>query len=104
MNLIDTDEKFTASAKAKLDVERADLLLVEPGAGSQNYCLFCFTLEAVQPFGPVTGRAEEVKGIIVRSCGSDPTAFELLDPPREAHFVAVKLSNDRLNHRRRDAE
>merc|ERR1712242_421205 len=29
---------------------------------------------------------------------------ELLDPPFEAHLTAVKLSNDRLNHRRRDAE
>ena len=57
-----------------------------------------------------------------RSCGGDPLALELLDPPREvapvgkrfgdgqvlpvpkAHLVAVRLSNDRLNHRRRDAE
>ena len=28
----------------------------------------------------------------------------LLDSWDEAHLVAVRLSNDRLNHRRRDAE
>merc|ERR1712151_1334459 len=50
------------------------------------------------------GTVEEGKGIKVRSCGNDPAAFDLLDPPREAHLVAVKLSNDRLNHRKRDCE
>merc|ERR1712151_83304 len=50
------------------------------------------------------GTAEEVKGIKVRSCGNDPVALTLLDAPFEAHLVAVKLSNDRLNHRKRDAE
>merc|ERR1712107_268001 len=36
--------------------------------------------------------------------GGDRVAHNLLEPPREAHLVAVKLSNDRLTHRRRDAE
>merc|ERR1711879_907770 len=46
----------------------------------------------------------ELDGIRVRSCGGDKAALDLLPAPFEAHFTPVKLSNDRLNHRKRDAE
>merc|ERR1711972_87416 len=66
-----------------------------------GWCFFRFQVSAVVKGETVS--AEE-HGIQVRSCGGDPVALTLLDPPFEAHLVAVKLSNDRLNHRKRDAE
>lgn len=110
------DDSFAAEARALVAAERAAWLLQDPGAGSQTWCVFRYQLsldEKAAAYGrPKTlpgvqvlpASAEELHGIRIRSCGNDPTALELLDPPREAHFVAVKLSNDRLNHRRRDAE
>eukprot|EP00913_Durusdinium_trenchii_P006602 g6201.t1 len=94
---------LTETARERLAEERQQMLRQErgdPGAGSQNWCLFRFHLHSE------LREAQELEGIRVRSCGGDPLALELLDPPREdgAHLVAVKLSNDRLNHRRRDAE
>eukprot|EP00439_Symbiodinium_sp_Y106_P080154 s986_g18.t3 len=92
------DDGLTESARVLLAEEKAELLRQDPGAGSQNWCLFRFHLSSE------LREAKELAGIRVRSCGGDPLALELLDPPREAHLVAVRLSNDRLNHRRRDAE
>ncbi|CAK9002358.1 unnamed protein product [Durusdinium trenchii] len=89
---------LTETARERLAEERQQMLRQDPGAGSQNWCLFRFHLHSE------LREAQELEGIRVRSCGGDPLALELLDPPREAHLVAVKLSNDRLNHRRRDAE
>jgi len=91
-------DDFAGSARKILAEEKAKLLRQDPGAGSQNYCLFRYQLQSE------SCKAEELEGIRVRSCGGDPLALNLLDPPREAHLVAVRLSNDRLNHRRRDAE
>ncbi|CAE7349109.1 ACAD11 [Symbiodinium natans] len=92
------DDGLSESARRMLAEEKAELLRQDPGAGSQNWCLFRYDLSSE------LREAKELAGIRVRSCGGDPLALELLDPPREAHLVAVRLSNDRLNHRRRDAE
>ncbi|CAE8610380.1 unnamed protein product [Polarella glacialis] len=97
-----SQDGFVASARVQLAAEKAGLLRQDPGAGSQNWCLFTYRLESDAAAGGLV--AEETKGLKVRSCGNDPAALDLLDPPREAHLVAVRLSNDRLNHRRRDAE
>lgn len=89
---------LSASACAQLAEARNGLLRQDPGAGSQSWCLFRYNLQSE------TRVAAELDGIQIRSCGGDPAALDLLDQPREAHLVAVRLSNDRLNHRRRDAE
>lgn len=99
---MDNDANFIKAAREQLERDHAGLLLAEPGAGSQNWCLFRFQVSVATGGGMV--KAEELEGIRVRSCGGDPVAVGLLDPPFEAHLVAVKLSNDRLNHRKRDAE
>ncbi|CAJ1332942.1 unnamed protein product [Effrenium voratum] len=92
------EDGLTESSRRLLAAERAQLLRQDPGAGSQNWCLFRYHLHSE------LREVREMEGIRVRSCGGDPMALALLDPPREAHLVAVRLSNDRLNHRRRDAE
>jgi len=100
--LVGQDNEFVRFAEAKLDEDHAGLLRTDPGAGSQNWCLFRFKVTAT--IDGMCVKSEELTGLRVRSCGGDPAALELLDPPFEAHFTAVKLSNDRLNHRKRDAE
>mmetsp|Transcript_135910 Transcript_135910/g.434819 ORF Transcript_135910/g.434819 Transcript_135910/m.434819 type:complete len:743 (-) Transcript_135910:255-2483(-) len=102
MGFLEVDQEFIEVARAQLESDHAHLLAADPGAGSQNWCLFRFQVTAF-----VQGQwveAEELEGIRVRSCGGDPVALTLLDAPFESHLLAVKLSNDRLNHRKRDAE
>lgn len=102
LGLLDLDVEFVADAASQVDIGRRNVLVTDPGAGGQTWCVFRFEL-----FAYVAGRrvcVHEPRGIQVRSCAGDPTALLLKEAPREAHFVAVKLSNDRLNHRKRDAE
>ncbi|CAK0807728.1 unnamed protein product, partial [Prorocentrum cordatum] len=100
---VGAEADFAEAARAQLEADHAEMLLANPGGGSQNWCLFRYQLTATLVDG-TTSSASELEGIRVRSCGNDPAVWELMEPPREAHLVAVKLSNDRLNHRRRDAE
>lgn len=102
LNLMGGDADFRDAARRQLELDHAALLAADPGAGSQNWCFFRFEVSAV--VGGETVTASELNGIRVRSCGGDPVAMTLLDAPFEAHMIAVKLSNDRLNHRKRDAE
>merc|ERR1711972_796550 len=99
---MDSDQEFRQAAMGQLERDHATLLAADPGAGSQNWCFFRFRVTT--SITGTTAEAEELDGIRVRSCGGDPVALTLLDPPFEAHLIAVKLSNDRLNHRKRDAE
>eukprot|EP00415_Alexandrium_ostenfeldii_P001512 UN1512 len=102
MGLMSSDEQFYEDARKQLEADRLEMLAVDPGSGSQNWCYFRFKVATMGQEEPAS--CEELRGIRVRSCGGDATAKELLDPPFEAHLTAVKLSNDRLNHRKRDAE
>mmetsp|Transcript_19258 Transcript_19258/g.58802 ORF Transcript_19258/g.58802 Transcript_19258/m.58802 type:complete len:773 (-) Transcript_19258:5-2323(-) len=103
LGIPEPDSHFVGAASAQLEEDRTEMLAVEPGAGGQNWCFFRYQVSTIVE-GEATRSAEELNGIRVRSCGGDAVALELLDPPFEAHLTPVKLSNDRLNHRKRDAE
>jgi len=110
LDLLDLDKLFQEQARLQLRAERSGVLALDPGAGSQNWCLFRFHVAALADEGAdeettaILPFAEELSGIRVGSSGGDAAALQLLDAPFEAHLTAVKLSNDRLNHRKRDAE